>query len=228
MKTSLFPRSQTPVWERTCPGSSASSLRRLLLLLLGALLPLSAFAQGIDNPTGVTGVFNGNSSTGCSYDPYTANATRAIPDLTVAGAVGAYPLQWTRFMNSRRAGGGLFGQGGGWGHSYQWSCTATESVINNYPQSYTVSYPDGRIITFAANIGTPYLAPPGVTDRFGSVGGNGYVYIYLTDGGMVRFYQTATPRLNFVVQHLLGLKEALIGCFVAMSFSWSVVEVFGD
>jgi hypothetical protein len=26
-------------------------------------------------------------------------------------------------------------------------------------------------------------------------------------------------RLNFVVQHLLGLKEALIGCFVAMSFS---------
>jgi class 3 adenylate cyclase len=36
------------------------------------------------------------------------------------------------------------------------------------------------------------------------------------------------PRLNFVVQHLLGLKEALIGCFVAMSFSWSVIEVFGD
>ena len=36
------------------------------------------------------------------------------------------------------------------------------------------------------------------------------------------------PRLNFEVQHLLGLKEALIGCFVAMSFSWSVVEVFGD
>ena len=30
------------------------------------------------------------------------------------------------------------------------------------------------------------------------------------------------------VQHLLGLKEALIGCFVAMSFSRSVVEVFGD
>ena len=39
---------------------------------------------------------------------------------------------------------------------------------------------------------------------------------------------TNRPRLNFEVQHLLGLKEALIGCFVAMSFSWSVVEVFGD
>src|SRR5664279_420008 len=37
--------------------------------------------------------------------------------------------------------------------------------------------------------------------------------------------ETTTPRLNFEVQHLLGLKEALIGCFVAMSFSWSVVEV---
>jgi hypothetical protein len=36
------------------------------------------------------------------------------------------------------------------------------------------------------------------------------------------------PRLNFVVQHLLGLKEALIGCFVAMSFSRSVVEMLGN
>jgi hypothetical protein len=44
----------------------------------------------------------------------------------------------------------------------------------------------------------------------------------VTDGALL------TPRLNFVVQHLLGLKEALIGCFVAMSFSRSVVEVLGD
>ena len=40
--------------------------------------------------------------------------------------------------------------------------------------------------------------------------------------------QRETPRLNFVVQRLLVTKEALIGCFVAMSFSWSVVEVLGD
>ncbi len=32
-----------------------------------------------------------------------------------------------------------------------------------------------------------------------------------------------SPRLNFAVQHLLVGKEALIGCFVAMSFSRSVV-----
>ena len=36
------------------------------------------------------------------------------------------------------------------------------------------------------------------------------------------------PRLNFVVQHLLVSKEALVGCFVAMSFPGSVVEVCGD
>ena len=34
---------------------------------------------------------------------------------------------------------------------------------------------------------------------------------------------TATPELNFEVQHVLVAKEALIGCFVAMSFSGSVV-----
>jgi hypothetical protein len=46
---------------------------------------------------------------------------------------------------------------------------------------------------------------------------------------MHSIHQSPTqPRLNFVVQHLLGLKEALIGCFVAMSFSGSVVEVFSD
>lgn len=29
---------------------------------------------------------------------------------------------------------------------------------------------------------------------------------------------TTDPKLNFVVQHMLGLKEALIGRFVAMVF----------
>jgi hypothetical protein len=36
------------------------------------------------------------------------------------------------------------------------------------------------------------------------------------------------PRLNFEVQHRVLGKEAFIGCFVSMSFAWSVVEVFGD
>ena len=37
-----------------------------------------------------------------------------------------------------------------------------------------------------------------------------------------------SPRLNFEVQPMLGLKEALIGCFVAMSFSRSIIKVLGD
>nr|MBA2436305.1 RHS repeat protein [Chthoniobacterales bacterium] len=171
---------------------SFSLLRFFTTLLLLTLAAQGVRGQGSDNPTGVAGVFNGNSTTGCSYDPYTANAQRIIPDLTVAGAVGGYPLQWARIMNSRLAGGGIFGQGGGWRHSYQWSCTATPSTVGPAPTSYTVSYPDGRKVTFAASIGTPYLAPVGVTDRFGGNQGNTYVYLNLTDGGKVRFYQTYT------------------------------------
>jgi hypothetical protein len=36
------------------------------------------------------------------------------------------------------------------------------------------------------------------------------------------------PRLNFEVQHWLVAKEALVGCFVSMSFAGSVVELIGD
>jgi hypothetical protein len=50
----------------------------------------------------------------------------------------------------------------------------------------------------------------------------------MTQGILGKQSRYERPRLNFVVQHFLGLKEALIGCFVAMSFSWSVVGVFGD
>ena len=45
----------------------------------------------------------------------------------------------------------------------------------------------------------------------------------LWDRGEWRSGHNGLPRLNFVVQHWLGLKEALIGCFVSMSFSRSVV-----
>jgi len=85
----------------------------------------SARAQmGNDNPTGISGVFNGNVNTAGSYDPYTGNATRSVTDITVAGAVGAYPLAFTRTMNSRYtpgAGTWEMGTAGSWRHSYQWS-----------------------------------------------------------------------------------------------------------
>ncbi|MFZ1221597.1 MAG: hypothetical protein WAO00_20090, partial [Chthoniobacterales bacterium] len=68
---------------------------------------------GGDNPTGPMGEYNGSITTAGSYDPYTGNAKRFVDDLTVTGSVGAYPLKWTRVLNTRGL-GGAFGEGGGW------------------------------------------------------------------------------------------------------------------
>jgi RHS repeat-associated protein len=193
-----------------------SSLRCVFFTSLFAVIQQLVFGQGADNPTGVTGVFNGNSTTGCSYDPYTANAQRIIPDLTVAGAVGKYPLQWSRIMNSRLANIGFFGGGGGWQHSYQWSCSATENVTTA-PDSYTVKYPDGRVVTFDANINTPWLPPVGVTDRFTGAIGSGYVYLNLTDGGKVRFYQTMTGPVEGYYSFTISLPDQIIDPFAQVT-----------
>src|SRR5207237_7431593 len=67
----------------------------LAFLLLAPLGQLRAQVGG-DNPTGPFGIFNGNVTTGCSYDPYTGNAMRSIPDISVAGAVGSYGLALSR------------------------------------------------------------------------------------------------------------------------------------
>src|SRR4029077_15269631 len=79
------------------PKMNVSFFNRLSAIALGSFsLATSTFAlvpPGNDNPTGSCGVFNGNSNTGCSYDPYTGNATRTINDLVVSQSVGAYPLQ---------------------------------------------------------------------------------------------------------------------------------------
>jgi hypothetical protein len=74
---------------------TTSQIQKLVLSLSVTILIAS---QGIlradlgdDNPTGISGEFNGNVRTGCSYDPYTGNATRPITDIVVPGAVGGYP-----------------------------------------------------------------------------------------------------------------------------------------
>jgi hypothetical protein len=60
--------------------------------LLWFVLSFASLSQvnaevGNNNPTGVSGTFNGNVTTGCSYDPYTGNAHRTITDIVVAGGV---------------------------------------------------------------------------------------------------------------------------------------------
>lgn len=177
------------------------AVRAAALVWCGIAQHALAQNTGNDNPTGVAGVFNGNSMTGCSYDPYTGNATRTVVDITVSGAVGAYPLQWSRTMNSRAiyTGGGdfqhadaYFGWGGGWSHSYGWDIVGGSNTTTITPSYYTVFYPDGRQITFTSSSSDPgfYHGPRGVPDRFQAVGGAGYCYLVLPDGGKIQFYQT--------------------------------------
>lgn len=90
-----------------------------ILLCLAAGSPLRAELGG-QNPTGVSGQFNGNVTTAGSYDPFTGNATRAITDIVVPGAVGEYGLSFSRFWNSRLT-EYQFPWRGGWRYSYDWS-----------------------------------------------------------------------------------------------------------
>ena len=71
-----------------------SYYRYFLAAAIGCLLAPHSFAQaGNNNPTGVTGEFNGSITTAGHYDPFTGNAKRVIDDIVVPGSVGAYPLK---------------------------------------------------------------------------------------------------------------------------------------
>ena len=142
-------------------ASRQLNAQRCGVVILGAfLLALSALdvhAQvGNNNPSGPSGIFNGHAG-GCGYDPYTGNATRSVTDISVAGAVGEYPLALVRTANSRAPSTTeVFGFAGGWNHSYNWILEESErSQTQNFqPSSYTVEFPDGRVETFNQLTGT--------------------------------------------------------------------------
>ena len=189
-------------------------LRGLGAAFLVLLLPASLLAQmGNDNPTGVSGIYNGNVNTAGSYDPYTGNATRSITDISVAGAVGAYPLSFTRTMNSRyNISAGLeFGPSGSWRHSYQWSIephvyhSSGPNRWNYLPNVYTVNYPDGRRLSFSQASGdTKFRAGSGISDRFQQLtnANGGTVYLLLPDGGKIAFQATVDRQEISEVTHL--------------------------
>jgi RHS repeat-associated protein len=172
-------------------------LSLLGIVMAVAMLPCLALAQsGNDNPTGIAGIFNGNVTTGGSYDPYTGNVTRSITDILVPGSLGTYPLALVRAANSRYTPGlaSEFGEAGGWRHSYQWSIDdqymVTPGTSNPLPQSYTVNFPDGRREVFRSSSSDSMMrASPGTRERFqrptGS--GNNYCYVVLPDGGKIWF-----------------------------------------
>src|SRR5438067_2311457 len=75
---------------------------------------------GNDNPTGPSGIFNGEITTAGTYDPYTGNISRTITDISVAGTVGTNPLAFSRIYRSRSTTFIDFGIAGCWTHSYHW------------------------------------------------------------------------------------------------------------
>src|ERR1700724_4314373 len=82
--------------------------------------------QGNDNPTGVSGIYNGQITTAGNYDPYTGNAMRVVDDIVVPGAVGAHPLKWTRYWNSHTT----YQQSGGAGTGAEWRFSYVDYKIN--------------------------------------------------------------------------------------------------
>lgn len=167
-------------------------------LSLGLISSQSSYATGNDNPTGVTGQYNGSITTAGSYDPYTGNATRTITDLSVTGAVGAYPLKWTRTLNTRSLTGPTQMGRGGWTHSYQWHIYLRQHDNpphwNEETKDYyegpdaVVSFPDGRQVWFEGEPGYDYAGAPeqDASALLKYVGGGNYD-LYLTDGGRVQF-----------------------------------------
>jgi RHS repeat-associated protein len=195
-------RSKTP--NAQYPISNARRAARCLLLLLLPLFstgPLCA-QVGNGNPAGASGIFNGLAG-GCGYDPYTANATRSITDISVAGAVGEYPLALIRTANSRAPSTTeVLGWAGGWNHNYNWILedSPTSTTQNFQPNRYTVDFPDGRVETFhAVTWDNRYRVRPGadtpaqstsagVPERFVPLNTSTMLaYLILPDGGQVEF-----------------------------------------
>jgi hypothetical protein len=127
----------------------------VLALAFASLSQLHA-QVGNNNSSGVSGIFNGQIHTGCSYDAYTGNATRSITDIAVAGAVGEYPLALVRTANSRTPSTTeVFAWAGGWNHNYNWILedSPTSTTANFQPTRYTVDFPDGRVELFVLSRG---------------------------------------------------------------------------
>jgi RHS repeat-associated protein len=157
---------------------------------------------GNNNPTGVSGIFNGQAGA-CGYDPYTGNATRSITDIAVAGAVGEYPLALVRTANSRAPSTTeVFAWSGGWNHNYNWIMedSPPRNGSNLPPTQYTVDFPDGRVETFKSVTWDPGYyrvrlgadGSAGVRERVAPIDppGNMYAFLILPDGGKVKFQAT--------------------------------------
>ncbi len=71
------------------------------------------------------------------FSSYSGNAHRKVVDLAVFGSVGAMPLRFERYSNTRTAPQtttqGRFGREGVWTHSYQWFLRDGGTYSNGQP-----------------------------------------------------------------------------------------------
>jgi RHS repeat-associated protein len=148
----------------------------IIAFAVAAILPVAALGQdepdalggdGDDNPTGVSGIYNGNVATGCSYDPHTGNAMRVVDDIVVPGSIGAYPLKWTRYFNSHCT-YHASSAGGRWRFAY---------LDYSYDAVGIMFFPDGR----ALNSRYPLYGVPEFTEGGLPTGQT----LHLADGGRV-------------------------------------------
>ena len=125
-----------------------------------------------EGPVGVTGIFNGNVTTGCSYDPLSHSAHRVIDDIVVPGSIGKYPLKMTRYYNGRQQyyALGAIALSPGWAHEYSWLLWGANSKVVS---------PHGSVADF-------FCGPPvGTSERWE---GNDW---RLADGGRVHYDPTS-------------------------------------
>jgi RHS repeat-associated protein len=127
-----------------------------------------------EGPVGVTGIFNGNSTTGCSYDPLSHSAKRTIDDIVVSGSIGKYPLKMTRYYDSRAQYYAFtaIGLGPGWAHEYSWLVWSGGSKVIS---------PHGNV--YDDHCGPPVGVSEGWEDRTNAYNGTWR----LADGGKVFF-----------------------------------------
>jgi RHS repeat-associated protein len=197
------------------------------LKLLLVFIAVAAFSrpglsveQGDDNPTGVAGAFNGNITTGCSYDPYTGNAVRSIDDIVVPGTVGAYPLKWTRYWNSHTSYKDDTGVGANWRFSYI-------NYAYEFGQRNMASFPDGRAIDFSTQL---YGVPEYVDNPYDPQS-NSYpqATLHLADGGKVIFLAT-DPYGHYQVSKIVdpyGLETTIVTSGSGSSKTTKITEPGG-
>lgn len=187
----------------------------VLAILLTFAFPHPSEGQGPGNtsPNGNAGDYNGTVTTAGSYDPFTGSASRIIEDVGVPGSVGAYPLAWTRRLNTRSLPSLLpvsyLGTAGGWSHSYDWRLLVYHPVEPTPPPippgppdtrpDATLTYPDGRSVVWGAyesgddsfflpgSMIAADQAPLGMRDRFVNRHDGVNYELLMADGGVVKF-----------------------------------------